>query len=297
MDVSSNAQEFGENLWVIAQPMSDVPGQWFARCLNLDVVSFGSSLEHALRAAAAAVASALRLGAAPRLKVEGRDSRLLELLLRRGTAGAPSPGAAHAVVASQFQVAAHPGQPNVTQLPPVWLERRVLLSLLEPSSVSARWQRWRNTKRHPARCGRPASSPSRDFPMPSAPDIIVTTQDFDRLQHLIRCSSTMAAEQLDAELARARLVAQREVPADVVTMNSNVVYEDAASGVQRAIRLVYPKDAASARGWVSVLAPIGSALLGLRPGQEIDWPTPGGARRLRVVSVPYQPERHGDYAL
>lgn len=133
--------------------------------------------------------------------------------------------------------------------------------------------------------------------MSSAPEIIITTQDFERLQRLIACSDSPAAEQLDAELARARLIAQTEIPANVVTMNSNVTYEDAASGEQRTVRVVYPEDAEVTRGWVSVLAPVGAALLGLRQGQAIDWPTPRGTRRLRVVDVPYQPESHGHYTL
>jgi len=60
---------------------------------------------------------------------------------------------------------------------------------------------------------------------------------------------------------------------------------------------VYPKDANADRGWVSVLAPLGSALLGLRVGQEIDWRMPGGVRRVRVLAVPYQPEAAGDLTL
>lgn len=133
--------------------------------------------------------------------------------------------------------------------------------------------------------------------MSNAPEIIVTTQDFERLQRLVACTSNSAAERLDAELARARLVAQTEVPADVVTMNSDVVYEDTGSGERRTVRLVYPKDAEAERGWVSVLAPVGAALLGLRQGQAIDWPVPRGTRRLRVLAVPYQPERHGHFTL
>ena len=133
--------------------------------------------------------------------------------------------------------------------------------------------------------------------MSKAPQIIVTTQDFERLQRLVAQTSSSAAERLDAELARARLVAQTDVPADVVTMNSDVIYEDATSGERRTVRLVYPRDAEAARGWVSVLAPVGSALLGLRQGQTIDWRVPRGTRRLRVLAVPYQPESHGHFAL
>lgn len=71
---------------------------------------------------------------------------------------------------------------------------------------------------------------------------------------------------------------QRDVPADVVTMNSEVAYEDCASA-----SCVYPKDADASRGRVSVLAPIGSALLGVRVGQSIEWPVPAGANRIRVI--------------
>lgn len=128
-------------------------------------------------------------------------------------------------------------------------------------------------------------------------DITVTDQDFERLSQLLMHQASTAADQLDAELARARVVPQREVEAEVVTMNSEVLYEDTVSHVQRKVRVVYPKDADMSRGWVSVLAPLGSALLGLRRGEEIEWRMPGGVRRVRVVEVPYQPEACGDFSL
>ena len=130
-----------------------------------------------------------------------------------------------------------------------------------------------------------------------APDIVVTSQDLQRLQALIRDSASAGAEQLDEELARARVVAPREVSSDVVTMNSEVTFEDTATGVLRSVRLVYPEAANAARAWVSVLSPLGSALLGLRVGQEFDWILPHGTRRVRVVGVPYQPEANGDFTL
>lgn len=133
--------------------------------------------------------------------------------------------------------------------------------------------------------------------MHASPAITVTTQDLARLQELLASQSDAASERLDVELGRARVVEQTEIARDVVTMNSDVVYEDAASGVRRSVRVVYPQDADAARGWVSVLAPLGSALLGLSVGQEIEWPMPGGTRRVRVVAVPYQPEASGDYLL
>ena len=133
--------------------------------------------------------------------------------------------------------------------------------------------------------------------MHAPPPIVVTRQDLERLQNLIGDGDSPALERLDTELARAEVVEPEAVPDDVVTMNSDVVYEDAATNVQRTVRVVYPGEADGTLGRVSVLAPIGSALLGLRVGQEIEWPTPGGVRRVRVVRVEYQPEREGDYDL
>lgn len=121
-------------------------------------------------------------------------------------------------------------------------------------------------------------------------ELIITDHDLQRLMPVIDVNDTPAAEALEAELRRATIVAQREVPPDVVTMNRDVEYEDLDSGVRRTVRIVYPKDADARRGWVSVLAPIGSALLGLSVGQEIAWQVPGGRKRVRVVAVHEPPE-------
>lgn len=96
---------------------------------------------------------------------------------------------------------------------------------------------------------------------------------------------------LQRALARATVVPAAEVPADVVTMNSRVTYADEATAVRTTIKLVYPQGAAG-RGHLPVTSPLGTALLGLREGQEIDWHFPlGGRRRLRVEAVLSQPER------
>ena len=128
-------------------------------------------------------------------------------------------------------------------------------------------------------------------------NLIVTDADMLRLRSVLEQNDTPASDALDTELHRARVVDQRAVPADVVTMNSELVYEDLDTHAQRTVRVVYPKDADAKRGWVSVLAPIGSALLGLRVGQEIEWPTPSGRKRVRVVELRHQPEASGDYHL
>jgi regulator of nucleoside diphosphate kinase len=127
------------------------------------------------------------------------------------------------------------------------------------------------------------------------PSIIITDLDLQRLLPLVDQHDTPASESLETELHRAVVVDSRTVPADVVTMNSEVVYEDCDTLVQRSIRIVYPRDADASRNQISVLAPIGSALLGLRVGQSIEWRVPSGTKRVRVVEVRYQPEASGDF--
>ena len=128
------------------------------------------------------------------------------------------------------------------------------------------------------------------------PHIVITDVDLERLLPVLDQNDTPESESLEAELHRAIIVPQAEVPPDVVTMNSDVVYEDVATGARRSIRVVFPKDADAGSGCVSVLAPIGAALLGLRVGQVIDWMVPNGVKRIRVAELRYQPEAAGHLA-
>lgn len=129
------------------------------------------------------------------------------------------------------------------------------------------------------------------------PPICVTTQDYDRLQEAMSRYAALNSELLDEELARAEIVEPKQIAANVVTMNSELRYEDIESGVIRTVRLVYPPQADANRGWISVLAPLGSALIGLRVGQEITWAMPNGDRRLKICEITYQPEAAGDWEL
>ncbi len=136
--------------------------------------------------------------------------------------------------------------------------------------------------------------------MSSAPSITVTRLDMQRLEQLLDSLDeyTPAAEALEAELSRALVVGHEEVPAGVVTMNSRVHCREEASGKDYHLTLVYPKDVSAGEGRVSVLAPVGSALLGLSVGQQIDWPGPGGKPlKLVLLAVEYQPEAAGDFQL
>jgi regulator of nucleoside diphosphate kinase len=135
--------------------------------------------------------------------------------------------------------------------------------------------------------------------MESNRTIFVTEPDLDRLTQLLdsdvarRDPASRAA--LEEELGRAVVVDSAEIPPDVVTMNSRVRFEDVDTGEKLDMTVVYPVNADVERGRISVLAPVGSALLGLTVGQAIQWPLPGGkARHLRVVGISYQPEAAGD---
>lgn len=132
--------------------------------------------------------------------------------------------------------------------------------------------------------------------------IQVTATDFERLHSLIdsrlNTRDNEAAEALAEELERADVVPPDGIAGNVVTMNSRVVFEDQQTAETREVWLVYPQESDVERGRISILAPIGTALLGLAVGQTIEWPLPGGqVKQLRIVEVVYQPEEAGDFHL
>jgi regulator of nucleoside diphosphate kinase len=133
--------------------------------------------------------------------------------------------------------------------------------------------------------------------MLDTPDIVISSLDMQRLEGLLAtlASDTPGLDALRAELDRADICAPQSMPASVVTMNSVVVFEIEESGESFELALRYPRDAGAPRS-ISILAPMGSALLGLRIGQSIAWPLPDGKRRsVRVVDISYQPERAGNF--
>ncbi len=134
---------------------------------------------------------------------------------------------------------------------------------------------------------------------PREPAIILGDADVARLRAVVEWylsgRDREAAERLEAELDRAVVVPQRQVPPEIVTMGSRVLFEDAESGRRREITLSYPREADPASGRISILAPVAAALLGLRVGDSIDWPLPDGRKAtLRIAAVLYQPESASD---
>ena len=134
-----------------------------------------------------------------------------------------------------------------------------------------------------------ASADSRYGSLTKRPeDLVVSMNDYVRLRELF------GDHALAEEMERAIVVPSDRIPKDVVTMNSRLIYFDESTGTTREVELVYPDEADSMTGRVSVLAPVGCALLGLSAGQSIDWNLPGGkVHRLRVERVLFQPQPIG----
>jgi regulator of nucleoside diphosphate kinase len=132
-------------------------------------------------------------------------------------------------------------------------------------------------------------------------EIYVTALDVERLRKLlegVRLWSSRDREHLEAlegELDRAHVVAPQEIPGDIVTMNSAVLVRDLDTDAEMALTLVFPSDTGLELGKISILAPVGTALLGYRVGDTIEWKVPGRVRRLRIERMLYQPEAAGDF--
>jgi regulator of nucleoside diphosphate kinase len=136
-----------------------------------------------------------------------------------------------------------------------------------------------------------------------ATTIYITELDYNRLNGLIERTRERNGtdreylNKLEAELDRAEIIDPKDLPADVITMRSKVRLKDLVSGESNTYSLVFPTEADFAEGKISVLAPIGTAILGFRKGNTIEWQVPSGLRRLKVEEVLYQPESAGDHNL
>lgn len=130
-----------------------------------------------------------------------------------------------------------------------------------------------------------------------APERTITQIDHVRLTRLLAGPSPVpGSSTLDELLALSELVASPSVPPDVVTMYSQILVVDPAGGATHKYALCYPADAEPAAGFISVLAPMGTALLGLRVGDVARWRGPDGEpHAVRIVEMLFQPEASGDY--
>ena len=147
--------------------------------------------------------------------------------------------------------------------------------------------------KHPSRAN--ATGPSAMKVVHESP-IQITVEDMQRLRSVVETHAggiqDEAAEILEAELDRAHVLSGSELRPEVVRMRSRVLYEDVDTGERREVVLEYPEQANFSRSLISVLAPIGTALLGLSVGESISWPVPGRIRTIRVLSVVHEPVRN-----
>ncbi|MCC5829163.1 MAG: nucleoside diphosphate kinase regulator [Phycisphaeraceae bacterium] len=131
--------------------------------------------------------------------------------------------------------------------------------------------------------------------------IVITSQDLDRLRQLIHHTRELRTENdeylraLEQELGQAQIVKADAVPPDVVTMNSTAVVRAEGSRRAQTWTVVYPEDADMDEGRISVLEPLGTALLGYRAGDSLEWDVPAGRRRYEITKVIHQPEAAGEF--
>ena len=134
----------------------------------------------------------------------------------------------------------------------------------------------------------------------NAKKIYITGYDRERLERLLERPPEGLIGYLDdlrTELDRAVAVEPGEIPPDVITMNSTVSLVDVDTAEEEDFTLVFPKDADADSGRISVMAPLGTAMLGHRVGDVFEWEVPMGRKHWRVAGVIYQPEAAGDYHL
>jgi len=134
--------------------------------------------------------------------------------------------------------------------------------------------------------------------------IVLTEADRSRLSKVLDENYSFGDEktgqclrELNADLQNAKVVESEEIPSDVVTMNSKVILRDLTSNEDEEWVLCFPNHADIYENRLSVLAPMGVAMLGTRIGDTIEWETPRGTARAEIVSITYQPEAAGDMHL
>ena len=127
--------------------------------------------------------------------------------------------------------------------------------------------------------------------------LFITEHDAEQLEHLIKIGSTLDAahlENLEEELSYANIVSPKKIPPNIITMNSTVQIKDMDSGEEKTYTIVFPNRVGMVENAISVLAPIGTALLGYKEGDLIEWEVPAGTRRYTILKILYQPERDGE---
>lgn len=134
-------------------------------------------------------------------------------------------------------------------------------------------------------------------------EIFITEFDRDRIEELIEVAEEFGGRNrkdlrdLQEELDRGKIVKPEEVPPNVVTMNSRVLLRDLDTSEEIICTLVFPRNANIDSGSISVLAPVGTAILGYTEGSVVEWNVPAGKKRISIEKILYQPEASGHFHL
>lgn len=132
-------------------------------------------------------------------------------------------------------------------------------------------------------------------------DIYITNIDRDRIKNILEKMSKnsqapdKSVDKLEGELSRAVVVDSQQVPRDVITMNSKALLQLNDENIE--VSLVYPDDADLSAMKLSIFSPIGTAILGYKEGNTVDWEVPSGTSKIHIKKILYQPEAAGDYDL
>lgn len=132
-------------------------------------------------------------------------------------------------------------------------------------------------------------------------NIYITVADKEKIEGMIERLEAIVPRdlphlrELEAELNRATVVSPQEVPHDVITMNSRARIKDLGTGEESELQLVFPQYADPAQSKISVLSPIGTALIGYREGMVFECKVPDGVRKLLIEKIIFQPEANGNY--
>jgi regulator of nucleoside diphosphate kinase len=133
-------------------------------------------------------------------------------------------------------------------------------------------------------------------------DIYITQHDLQRLKKLLNDLSKenhhkgFSVQELKDEMNRALVVLPKEVPENVITMNSRVLMRDVESGNDMTLWLVFPDKMDAVKNPVSILSPLGTAMIGYKVGDVFTWESPTGKKQIEVLDILYQPERVGNFS-
>jgi regulator of nucleoside diphosphate kinase len=133
--------------------------------------------------------------------------------------------------------------------------------------------------------------------------IYITQHDLQRLKKLLHDISdknhpeVFSVQGLAIELNRGIVVSPKDVPENMITMNSRVLLRDVESGKEMTCWLVFPDKVDAVKNPVSILSPLGTAMIGYKVGDVFTWESPSGAKQMEVLDILYQPERVGNFVL